>query len=307
MLFPKALKCGATVGLVCPSSPVTPEQREKCLAVMDELGFRVKEAGNLNHVHGGFMAGLGAERAAEVNALFADPQVDAILCVRGGDGAGRAVPLLDRELIRRCPKPFIGYSDITAYHLVINRQCGLGTFHGPMCASNLTGGLTDLEKQSLWDCLTLDDCAYTPPEGHPLKVLREGRGRGELTGGNLSLLCASMGTPYEVDTRGRVLFIEDVHESCARLDRMLWQLRNSGKLAACAGLLIGQFTECENRYQPDFTWLDVIREAVDGLDIPVLYGVESGHDTPMLTLPLGADCRIDTADAGITFHMDRVK
>lgn len=307
MLFPKALKQGATVGLVCPSSPVTPEQRERCLALMDELGFKVKEAGNLNHLHGGFMAGDGPERAREVNALFADPGVDAVLCCRGGDGAGRAVPLLDREMIRRNPKPFIGYSDITAYHLVMNQQCGMGTFHGPMCSSNMIGGLTDAEKQSLWTCLTEDDYSFVNPEGTPVQVMHEGRGEGVVTGGNLSLLCASMGTPYEVDTKDKILFIEDVHESCPRLDRMMWQLRNAGKLESCAGILVGQFTECENRYSQEFGWLDVIREAVDGLKVPVMYGLESGHGAPMLTIPLGAHCRMDTADGRIDFHMDRVK
>ena len=307
MLFPKALRPGATVGLVCASSPITPEQKERCVQALEAMGFRVKCAENLNTRYGGFMAGEGPYRAALVNAMFADPQVDAILCARGGDGAGRAVPYLDPDLIRANPKPFVGYSDITAFHLVLNQQCGLGTWHGPMASSNMIHGLTEEEKRSLWESLTLSDCDFICPDGSPLRTLKPGRAEGIVTGGNLSLVCASMGTPYEIETEGRLLFLEDVHESGARLDRMIWQLRNAGKLSQCAGLLLGQFTECENGYDPSYTWLDSFREALSGIDIPVMYGLESGHGSPMMTIPLGALGRMDTEAATLTFHMDRMK
>lgn len=306
MLFPKAVKPGATVGLVCPSSPITPEQQEACRRVLTEWGFRVKESANLTASHGGYMAGDGKLRARELNAMFADPEVDVILCCRGGDGVGRAIPYMDRDIIRRNPKPFIGYSDITGYHLLMNQDCGLGTFHGPMCSSNMVGGMTEGEKQSLWQALTQDDLTYIPPEGSPIGVLRPGRAEGVVTGGNLSLVCAFMGTPLEIDTRGKLLFLEDVHEPCYSIDRMMWHLLNAGKLQQCAGILLGQFTQCDNRASEDFGCLDVFREATENLGIPVMYNIESGHGAPMMTIPMGAVGRMDTKAGTLTFHLDRM-
>lgn len=167
----------------------------------------MKESDNLCVSHAGYMAGDGPTRATALHAMFADPEVDVILCCRGGDGVGRVIPYLDRELIRSHPKPLIGYSDITGYHLLLNQDCGMGTFHGPMCASNMIGGLTELEKRSLWQALTQDDLTYEAPQDSPIGVLVPGKAQGIVTGGNLSLVCAFMGTPLDIDTKGKLLFL----------------------------------------------------------------------------------------------------
>ena len=298
MTFPAPLKPGATIGLICPSSPIRPEQKEACVRFLESRGFRVKVAGDPCASHAGYMCGGGEERARLLEGLFSDPEVDAIFCARGGDASGRCAEHLDPEVIRRHPKPLVGYSDITTYHLILDRLCGLGSYHGPMVSSNMIGSYHPEDERALMEALTATEpFPFRQPEGLPLTALHGGRAEGTVTGGNLSLLCASIGTPWELETRGRVLFIEEVHESCPRLDRMVWQLRSSGKLKACAGILLGQFTECDNTYDPAYTWLDIFREALADLPIPVLYGLESGHGDRMVTIPLGARCVMD-ADRG---------
>ncbi len=297
MKYPKKLQPGATIGLICPSSPITPEKEAGCRAVVEAMGYRVKMADNLTVKYGGFMAGAEEVRADWVNCMFADPEVDAILCACGGDTSSRILEYLDLDLIRANPKIFVGYSDVTNLNLVLNQQCGLVTFHGPMANSNMRERFDDETKESFFHALNAEESyEFRNPNGFAIKTLRTGsaeRVSGVLTGGNLALLSASIGTPYEWDTKDKILFIEEINENTSRVERMFYQLRNSGKLAQCAGIILGQFTNCGNQYDESYTEIDSLADATRGLDIPIIYNVQSGHGQPMMTLPLGAECTID--------------
>ncbi|MBS1305239.1 MAG: LD-carboxypeptidase, partial [Dialister sp.] len=230
----------------------------------------------------------------------------AIFCIRGGDGSSRMMEYLDYNLIRKNPKIFVGYSDVTNLHLALNQNCGLVTFHGPMVSSNMVDGFDSEAKASLFEALNADGAyTYKNPEGFPIEVLKEGKAGGRLTGGNLSLLSASIGTPYEMDTRGKILFIEEVCEPMSKIEKWAYHLRNAGKLKECSGIMLGQFTKVDNEECPEYDVMKCLSDVFEGLDIPVLYNIQSGHGNPMMTLPMGAQCTIDTASKTIVFDTER--
>ena len=295
MKYLNKLKKGDTVGLICPSSAITEERVIQCENVIKNLGYKVKKADNLTSDLAGYMAGGGDIRGQWINRMFADPEVQAIFCIRGGDGGNRAVEYLDLNIIKNNPKIFLGYSDITNFHLILNQMCEIPTFHGPMVSSNMVDNFDDETKVSFFQALNESESyEFINPEGYEIGVLKEGKGEGLLTGGNLSILIASMGTPYELDTKGKILFIEEVRESMCHIDRMVYQLRNSGKLKDCAGIILGQFTKCYNEDLPEYDVFDVFRDALKDIDIPVIYNLQSGHGFPNMTLPFGSVCKIDT-------------
>ena len=270
------------------------------------MGFQVKEADNLATNYAGYMAGKGDVRGQWINEMFADPEVDAIFCIRGGDGGSRAMEYVDLDLVKKNPKIFVGYSDVTSLHLAFTQQCGLVTFHGPMVSSNMVDQFDPETRESFFQALNAEEgYEFKNPRGFEISVLKEGQAEGVLTGGNLSLLSASIGTPYEVDAKGRILFIEEIGEPLCRMERSVYHLRNAGKFRDCAGVILGQFTSCANKDDAEYTEIDCFLDALEGLDIPVLYNVQSGHGFPMMTLPLGAVCSIDTAKPGIAFAPPR--
>lgn len=302
MKYPKKLQAGATIGLICPSSCISAEREEKCKAVLEGMGYKVKMADNLTTNYAGYMAGKGDIRASWINKMFADPEVDAIFCVRGGDASSRTMEYLDLDMIKKNPKIFVGYSDITNLHLAFNQKCDFVTFHGPMVSSNMVDDFDEETKESFFQALNAEEgYEYKNPKGFEISVLKEGKAQGVLMGGNLALLTASIGTPYELDVKDKILFIEEVGENMSRVERMVYQLRNSGKLAQCKGIILGQFTNCGNEDDPTFLQNEVFRDALEGLDIPVLYNIQSGHGNPMTTLPFGAVCTMDTAKKSISF------
>lgn len=306
MKFPKKLTPGATIGLVATSSCTTPEKVEKCIAKLEELGYKVKPAANLTTNYGGYMADTGKVRADELNKMFADPEVDAIFCMRGGDGSSRIMEYLDYDMIKANPKIFVGYSDVTNLHLALTEKCGLVTFHGPMVASNMIDDFDSETSESFFSAINADEVfEFKNPEGFDIKVLKEGKATGRVIGGNLSLLSASIGTPYEVNTKGNILFIEEVCEPMSKIEKWTYHLRNAGKLKDCAGIILGQYTKVTNDECPEFDEIRCMTDIFEGLDIPVLYNVQSGHGKPMMTLPMGAECTIDTASKSITFKVER--
>lgn len=306
MKFPKKLTPGATIGLVATSSCTTPEKVEKCIAKLEELGYKVKPAANLTTNYGGYMADTGKVRADELNKMFADPEVDAIFCMRGGDGSSRIMEYLDYDMIKANPKIFVGYSDVTNLHLALTEKCGLVTFHGPMVASNMIDDFDSETSESFFSAINADEVfEFKNPEGFEIKVLKEGKATGRVIGGNLSLLSASIGTPYEVNTKGNILFIEEVCEPMSKIEKWTYHLRNAGKLKDCAGIILGQYTKVTNDECPEFDEIRCMTDIFEGLDIPVLYNVQSGHGKPMMTLPMGAECTIDTASKSITFKVER--
>ena len=190
---------------------------------------------------------------------------------------------------------------------MMNQRCGLVTFHGPMVSSNMLEHWDAETEASLQQALAAEGWyEFRNPEGKEITVLRgageSGILEGRLAGGNLCLACASLGTPYEIDTDGTILFLEDVHEDVGNMERYFMQLKLSGKLAGCKCVLLGQYTDVKNEKDPEYTPEVCFRDLTEDLGIPVLANIQSGHDFPMMTLPLGADCRVDAASGRIWFR-----
>ncbi|WJF92170.1 LD-carboxypeptidase [Paraburkholderia bonniea] len=248
-----------------------------------------------------YLAGTDTARLADLHAAFAAPDVDAVWCLRGGFGSTQLLDKIDYALLRANPKPFIGYSDITALHAAIQRHANFVTFHGPMLSSDLLIPKQAPTEENVFAMIqgrVAPGVWFKPPAAFPLTALAPGVAAGRLVGGNLSLQCSVLGTPYEIDTRDAILFIEDVGETPSRIDRLLTHLRLAGKLASIKGVLIGNFSDLGEH--PDEVVDPVVlqplfRRIFEPLGIPVLAGWPSGHCDPNLTLPLGASIRLDTA------------
>ena len=299
MQKPKALRRGDTLGLVGPSGAIRAENGlERAVAQLEELGFRVK-VGESAGASYGYLSGSDELRARDLNAMFADDGVDGIICTKGGYGTPRILDRLDYDVARRNPKMLIGFSDITALHLAYGRCSELVTFHGPMPVSCMIGGFDEYSKAWFERVIFSDkpvgalrNCAC-----QRLRCLQGGAAHGPLTGGNLSLICALMGTPWELEPDGKLLFIEDVGESAYRIDRMLTQLRLAGVFERCAGVIFGDFADCPDGPEGLGLTLDqVIADIVLPSGKPVLAGLCAGHGPHRLTLPLGIEYALD-ADA----------
>lgn len=296
MIWPPKLRKGDLVALVAPSSPLPESQPVEAIArAVEDLGFRVRIGPSCRGADpSGYGAATPALRAADLNAAFADPAVRAIWCVRGGSTSWRVVEKLDYRCIAQDPKAFIGFSDVTTLHLAIQRRSGLVTFHGPTANRALGwAGEEDFSWRSLWAALTMDCCLpLENPPGEPIRCLRPGRARGILTGGNLTLAAASLGTPWQIDARGRVLFLEDVGEATYATERALTQLKNAGIFDQTVGVLLGAFTDWHNSYEKDYGPEELFRDFFACYPKPVYANIRSAHVKTMVTLPLGAVCCI---------------
>ncbi len=294
---PRALVPGDLIAVAAPAGPVDPEKLRRGVAELERLGFAVRVAeGALDRV--AFTAGTAQARLAQLHALFADPEVRAIVCARGGAGVLHLLPALDLTLLRAQPKLVVGYSDITALHLALWRV-GMPGLHGPMAARELAGGEEAYDRASLWHALTGEGEPWSSGPG--LLPLRGGVAEGVLRGGCLSLLAASVGAPWSLQTAGEptVLFVEDVDEPPYRVDRMLRQLRHAGALAGVVGVVFGEMLGCRPGPESGYRLEDVLLEALAGIDLPVAIGLPSGHvSQPNVTLPLGARARLECGGQG---------
>ena len=296
LIKPRSLRPGDTIGLLAPASPGNAEELEQGVRWLQEHGFQVKLGQSTTYTEG-ICAGSDAVRVADLHAFFADPSIAGILCVRGGYGSMRLLPQLDYELISRHPKVFMGYSDITALHTVLQQRCHLVTFHGPMAASDF-----GREPRSEFTCKhALRALTSTvplgelpaPPSGPAPFFLVPGEATGLLCGGNLSLIAATLGTPYELDTTGRILCLEEVGEAPYRLDRLLTQLHLAGKLQAAAAIVMGVCSNCDGEDDPPGQrTADVLHERLGSLGKPVLCDVSFGHTPDKLTLPFGVQGKL---------------
>jgi muramoyltetrapeptide carboxypeptidase len=301
MFVPKPPHQGAKVALVAPSGPVPKERLPLAVASVEKMGFQPVVFDSCHAVHG-YFAGNDRLRAEDINRAFADSSIEGVLCIRGGYGAQRLMNLIDFNLIAANPKFFCGYSDITALHIMINQRCGFVTFHTPMASTEFYQGVDEYTANSYRNVLAGTFYGELKnPEGMPLKTLTRGRTRGILTGGNLSLVASSIGTPYEIDTKGKILFLEDVDEEPYRIDRMLTQLKNAGKFRDCAGVLLGYWTNCtaENPSR-SLTLSQVFEELLVSEGKPILTNLACGHSLPSLSLPLGAEVEMDAFTGKIT-------
>ena len=299
---PPRLRFGDTVGIVAPSSPPgDPAAVDRALAAMEKLGFKPRLARHARQ-RLGFLAGTDAQRAADIMEMFMDGGVKAIFCLRGGYGSGRLLRQLDFSSIRKHPKIFVGYSDITALQCALLTQARLISFHGPMLANKLAGkGAPAFTVQSLLRTVMERAPAgviRAGYDGRSVRVIRGGKAAGPLIGGNLSLLCATLGTPYQPDFRGAILFFEDIGEAPFRLDRMLTHLLNAGVLQQAAGVAIGVNQNCREKTANQIREYrqkeaDVLEERLRPLKIPVVAGLPFGHGPWNATLPIGTEAKLD--------------
>lgn len=297
---PPRLAAGDTVGITAPASWGERSRIERAAGYLTRMGLNVRFGGTLSGQYG-YLAGTDEERAAELNALFADPDIRAIVCARGGYGSGRIADRLDYDRIRDNPKIFWGYSDITFLHTAIGNRSGLVTFHGPMLTCLAEEQVHPLTLQGFEQLFHPKPVVYTETIS-PLCALVEGEAYGPLVGGNLTLLVSTLGTPYELDTRGRILFIEEIDEEPYRVDRMLNQLRQAGKLADASGILVCDFHNCEpNKYNISLTLEQVIRHHIVQAGRPALAGFRIGHCSPNIAVPLGIEARMSTAQKKLEF------
>lgn len=292
-------KPGDCVAIAAPGACLTPEGREhlgQAVSVLEEFGFYVKaKLDPLRRSH--YLAGDDRERAEDLMALFSDPEVRAIFCARGGYGSQRIIPFLDSEIIRRNPKVFVGSSDITSLLVYLLEACQLIPFHGPnLATAQFLEGDAKVTQSSLKEALHRGFPAEIPL----CKPLKTGSGKGKIKGGCLSLLVTTVGTSYEIDLDGAILFVEDFNEPLYRIDRMLTHLRQAGKLDRIRGIVFGEMVSCEGRDGIDLE--TVVLDLFEDLEIPIILDFPSGHGRKNLTIPLGVEVTLDGRRGQVIFN-----
>jgi len=319
-IYPAALRAGDTMAIVAPSGPVDVQRLERARTRLAKRGFRVRVPDHIGRSRG-YLAGDDALRADELMAAFLDNDVRAVVPARGGYGVTRILNRLDFDAIRSHPKILTGFSDITALHLAVQKRTGLITFHSPhpMDGWGSPAPPSALTDEAFWQAVLVSHDEQKPNEGDGyslamgsyadgLTALRDGVARGRLTGGNLSLVAALLGTPFEIETEGRILFLEEVDERPYRIDRYLSQLKLAGKLDAAAGVLLGHFSGCHARAdKPSLPLDDVLQDYLAALDVPVLAGIPAGHHFDNITLPLNCTVEMDTGQRRVTVCEDPVR
>jgi muramoyltetrapeptide carboxypeptidase len=305
---PRRLMPGDLVGLITPATPASnPDSLKTVERTVEYFGLRPKWGRNVGKKSGYFGNPIEG-RVEDLHAMFRDPEVKGVICISGGYGAPQLLDRLDYDLIRRNPKVFVGYSDITALHLAIHQKTGLVTFHGPNWLSPFTEYSQAYFQKALFGSEPIgtirnpDETNKLRPR-HTVRTVRPGKATGRLIGGNLTLISTTMGTPYELDARGAILFLEDIGEEPYRIDRMLTQLRLAGKLQQAAGIVFGECVDCTpSEFKPfvaaGFSLGEVLDAILGDLKIPVLFGLTIGHTSDQATLPLGLNATLD-ADKGL--------
>ena len=299
IIRPKALRPGDQVAIVAPAGPVDlRDDFERGVAALERMGFGVRYRDRIFHSLR-YLAGSDEERAEELMCSFEDPEIRAVVSLRGGYGCSRLIPLLDQGRLRNHCKVFMGFSDVTTLHMFFRRRFGWVTFHGPMATSTALGSVGGAQIEHLRALWTEPE--YVPTLSFPqLQSWVPGYAEGELTGGCLSLIVASLGTSYEPPTDGKILFLEDLGEPPYRVDRMLTQLKLAHKLDRVAGLLLGNFLDCEPT-SGGYTLEEILRELVCDLEIPVMANFPAGHGPENWALPLGARMGLDASNRALRF------
>lgn len=283
---PAPLQKGDTIGVVAPSYAPYPAWLSRGVKAMEEAGYRIILESEVERERR-FHQREDEQRAENLMKMWSNPEVKAVIAATGGYGAVRVLPYLDADLFRRSPKAFVGYSDITALHLWLMRRAQLRVFHGPTLDDLFPGG-SDPTVDSLIAALTMAR-PETKLGGHSVRAVRQGRATGRLTGGNLSLVQQTIGTPYEIDTRGSILFLEETRDPMSVVDERLVHLRSAGLLRGVKGIVFGHLSldRCEEDEFEDFL-LDLLSD----FDGPILMDFPAGHEAPNLTLPLGTEMEL---------------
>ena len=303
---PKRLSAGDTIGLIAPSSSITDAKLEKAIGNMESLGLKVKLGKYVKEVNG-YLAGTDAQRLEDLHSMFADDSVDGIWCIRGGYGATRILPKINFKLIKKNPKVFIGYSDITAFTQAIFQETGLICFHGPVASSTFSDYTVKHLKAILMEPTPTHTFEYAEDndsnedKSYRTEVIRSGRATGELVGGNLTLLASMVGTKFHWDVKNKLVFIEDIGEKPYRIDRMLTQLLQTSNFEKAAGVILGVFEDCEaDSDDRSLTLMETLKGQFEPLGIPVIYGLSFGHIKNHFVMPLGIKATMDTEKRTVT-------
>ncbi len=315
MLKAKLLQKGDTIGVISPASPSYKRSDvRRGMETLKQWGYKVVLSKNLNK-RKGFVAGTDEERAEDFNEMFSRKDIDAVFVTQGGYGSARMLKYIDFDIVRKNPKIFVGFSDITSLHLAILKETGLITFHGPGMSRYNPEELTDYTKNYLFKAI-----ASTEPIGNiPLadekkwiNTINPGTAEGIITGGNLTLICSTLGTPYEIETDGKILFIEELETEPWIIDHMLTHLLNAGKLDNVAGIVVGECVNCTPRlhnpgYYVDMSLEDILFEFIKPLKVPSIHGLPIGHTKDMATIPLGVRAKLDATNKKLTIIEASVK
>lgn len=292
---PPALHPGESVAVIAPAGPVDPDALKSGCDGLAAMGYRPVFLPSILD-RNWYFAGSVQRRLDELHEMFRREDIRAIICARGGYGCNYLLAGLDLDLIRANPKAFVGYSDVTALLTYITDATGLVTFHGPMVAKDFAH--RDGVSVESWQATVGGQGSFARTfNSDVVSAMVKGRAQGRLYGGCLSILVASLGTPYEIQTEGTILFIEDIAARPYQVDRMLMQLKLAGKLDRVLGIAFGEFCECDAAEGSDFTLQDVITRIVGNMGIPVCYGIRSGHVCgENMTLPIGLQTTLDVAE-----------
>ena len=302
LIKPARLKNGNTIALVTPGSYITEQEKEESINNLKSLGFNVTYSDKLMQKNGYFSAS-DEERAADLNEMFKRKDIQGIMCARGGYGCARILPHLDYDLIEDNPKALIGFSDVTALQYAIFKNTGLITFHGPVSISTFSSFSNKNFRNVLLnpsDELALENSKtgnnYNP---YGIIVIADGKAEGELVGGNLSIVVSLIGTEYDLDFSNKIVFLEEFIEEPYRIDRMLTQMIQAGKFENAAGIALGVFKLCEPdtanpSFKDSFSLMEVLKDRLGKLGIPVVYGLSFGHVADKFTLPFGIKAELNS-------------
>lgn len=304
LIKPRHLFPNATIGIVSPASPQRDSQRlTRGIRYLESLGYRVKLGRNAQKSYGGYLAGTDQERVADIHEMFSDPSINAIFCARGGYGSSRLLSRIDFQLIKKNPKIFVGFSDVTALQLAILKKTGLVTFTGALPSVDMANGFDKYSEEWFWRALTSATPLGDIIQNRNLRVVKSGNASGPLIAGNLSVLVSLIGTPYMPSAASCVLAIEDVDEHTYRIDRMLTQLVNAGFITEISALLTGSWSQANTQRvtTPDRDVDVVIGEISEFVKGPVLSSLMYGHEPQKLTLPVGILTKVSSEGPLVTF------
>ena len=300
MKRPKKLKPGDRVGVVAPAGPVDQKPLKKGLRTLRQMGFSPVVAEHAI-ARDRYLAGTDQQRTKDLHDFFGDPEIKGIFCARGGYGTNRVLPGLDSSIIRRNPKVFVGSSDITLLVLFLVQQCSLVTFHGPMVAGNFGRYPMRKSKRQFHEIL-LGNKTGKRLAADKARVYRSGVTEGKVIGGCLTLLCRSLGTPWEVKTRNKILLLEDVNEPLYKIDGMLWHLKQAGKFNGIRGIVFGEMINCLSFGKAGGSFKEILNDVFTGSSFPILTNFPSGHGREILTMPMGVGARLDTKSKTLEFE-----
>ncbi|OVE80854.1 hypothetical protein BVY03_05170 [bacterium K02(2017)] len=291
---PQQLKKGDLIRVVAPSSPFDKASFQSGVNVLKSWGFKVVYQKNI-FSKGAYLAGSDQRRAKELITAINDPKAKAILFARGGYGSMRLISFLEKSKLNGPVKIVLGYSDITSINLYLQNRLGWGGFYGPVVAKDIHSKMNREAFDSLLACLTQKK--ISPIHGKQIKSLRSGKVSASLVGGCLTLVCASLGTSFEINTKNKILFLEDVNEKPYVIDRMLMQLKLAGKFDYCKGLIFGSLVGPN----PDKHYVEAIKSVVKNYQFPILYNLPLGHGVKKLSIPLGVKVCLDTKSKSVSF------